>query len=157
MLTLSHEQQLFPSMPPQKLRGRRNGTMVGDREGTPSFLSPSRRMVRCCLKRMNSCATAPGEHFPSMADRPPLLASSSLGFGSVLRSHFSVCKLERFMRVRLVLRRLHLRYLHYRLARLSISWILWRSRGLLRILCACCLFGREFYGAVLNARELLFL
>ena len=49
---------------------------------TPSFLSPSRRTLCCCLKHMNSCATALGEHFPSTADHPPLLASSS---GSVLR------------------------------------------------------------------------
>ena len=90
------------------------------------------RLVRCCLKQMNSCATAPGEHFPSMADHPPLLASSSLGFGSVLQSHFSAHKLERFMRVRLALRRLHLRYLHYPLARLSQLGNSWRLRGLLR-------------------------
>ena len=122
---------MFPSMP-KKLRSRKSCTVVGDREGTPSFLSPSRRTVRCCLKQMNSCATAPGEHFPSMVDHPHLLASSSLGFGNVLRSHFSVPKLERFMRVRLVLRRLHLRYLQSPLARLSQLGILWRLRGLLR-------------------------
>ena len=63
------------------------------------------------------------------ANHPLLLASSSLGFGSVLRSHFSVPKLERFMRVRLVLRRLHLRYLHFPLARLSYLGFFWRLRG----------------------------
>ena len=52
------------------------------------------------------------EHFPSMADHPLVLASSSLGFGDKLRSHLSVRKLERFMRIRLVLRRSHLCYLH---------------------------------------------
>ena len=121
---------------------------MGDREGTPSFLSPSRRTVLCCLKHI-----APGEHFPTMADRPPLLASSSLSFGNVLRSHFSVRKLERFMRVRLVLRRIHVRYLHSPLARIPQLGISWRSRDLFRILCAGFLFGREFYGTVLNACE----
>ena len=134
-------------MPSQRLRDRKSGTTVGVREGTPSFPSPSRRTVRCCLKHMNSCVTAPGEHFPTMADHPPLPASSSLG--SVLLSHFSVRKLERFIRVRLVLRRLHLHYLHSPLARLSQLGISWRyffgSVG--------CWLGREFYGTVLNARE----
>ena len=99
-------------MPPQKPRGRKRGTIVGDHEGTLSFLSPSRSMVRFCLKHMGSCATALGENFPGMAGHPPLLASSSLGFGSVLRSHFSVRKFKRFMRVRLVLRHPHLWYPH---------------------------------------------
>ena len=75
--------------------------------------------MRCCAKRMNSCASALGEHFPRMADHLPLQASSSLGFGTVSRSHFRMRKLERFMRARLVLRPLHLRYLHFPLTRLS--------------------------------------
>ena len=92
---------------------------MGGHKWTSSFLSPSRRTVCCCLKQVNSCVTSPGEHFPSVADHPPLLASSSLGFGGVLRSHFNVRKLVRFMRVLLVLRRLHLHCLHSPLARLS--------------------------------------
>ena len=120
---------------------------------TPSFLSPSRRTVRCCLKQMNSCVTAPGEHFPAMADHPPLLASSSLGFCIVSRSHFGVRKLERFMRERLVLRRLHLRYLHSPRARLSLLGISWRLRGFLSFCWAPVVCLVEFYGTVLNARE----
>ena len=131
----------------------KSGTTVGDRERGPSFLSPSRRTVRCCLKEMNFCATAPGELFPSMADHPPPPASSSLGFDSVLRSHFSVRELERFMCVRLVFRRLHLHYLFCPLAQLSQPGISWRLRYLLRLLCAACLFGIELYGTVLNAHE----
>ena len=104
---------------------------------------------------MNSCATAPGEHFPTTADHPPLLASSSLGFGNVLRSHFSVRKLERFMPVRLVLRRLHLRYLHSPLARLSLLGISWRLRGFLSFCWALVVCLVEFHGTVLNAREFL--
>ena len=42
-----------------------------------------------CLKWMNSNALALGEHFPSTADHRPLLASCSLGFGSVSWPHFS--------------------------------------------------------------------
>ena len=130
----------------------KSGTIFGDRKRTPLFLSPSRRTVRCCLKQMNSCATALGEHFRSMADHSPLLASTSIGFGSVLRSHFIVRKLERFVRIRLVLRRLPLRYLHSPLVRLLQVGISWRLRGLLRLLCAGCLFGRQLSGTVLNAR-----
>ena len=62
----------------------------------------------------------------------------------------SIRKLERFMRVRLVLRHLQICFLHFPLAqlpRLGISRRLW---GLLGILCAGRLFGREFYGTVLR-------
>ena len=45
-----------------------------------SFLSPSRGTVRCCLKYVNFCAIALSEHFLSMADHHPRLASSSLGW-----------------------------------------------------------------------------
>ena len=52
-------------------------------------------------------------------------------FGSVLPSHLSVRKLERFTRVRIILRCLHLRYLHSPFARLSVLGILltpyWRQ------------------------------
>ena len=136
-------------MPPE------SGTTMGDREGTPSFLSPSRRTMRCCLKQMNSCATAPSEHFPTMADHSPLLTSLSLGFGSMMRSHFSVHKLEQFMRVRLVLSRLHLRYLHSPLVRLSLLGISWRLWGFLSFCWALVVCFVEFYGTVLNAREFL--
>ena len=65
---------------------------MGDRKGTHSFLSPSRRIVGYCLKHMSSCATALGEYFPSMADHPPLRSSSSLSFGTVIQPHFNVHK-----------------------------------------------------------------
>ena len=69
-------------------------------------------------------------------------------FGSVLRSHFSVRKLERFMHVRLDLRRLHLHYLPSPLARLSRDYLSRGSHGdggvSLYFWCAGCLFGREF-------------
>ena len=100
----------------------------------------------------DTCAIALGEHFPSMADHSFLLASSSLGFGSMLRSHFSVRKLERFLHTRLVLRRLHLWYLHSPLARLSQLGISWRLRGLLSLLCAGCLCGREFISSFFVSR-----
>ena len=128
---------------------------MGDHEEIPSFLPPSRHMERCCLNSMNFKATALGENFPSTTDHPTLLASSSLRSGSVLRSHFSVRWLERFIRVRLVLRRLHLCYLQSLFAQLSQLGISWRLWGLRILLCAGCLVGKEFYGVVLNACKFL--
>ena len=150
---VTYERQFVPIMSPQRLRDIKSGIIVGDREVILTFQSPSRGMVRCCLKHKNSCATALGEHFPSTMDYPPLLASSSLGYVNVLRSHLSVHRLERFMGVRLGLWRLHLRYIHYPLARLSQLGISWQLRGLLRLLCAGCLVGREYFGTIINARE----
>ena len=48
----------------------RIGTTMGDRKGTPTFLSPSRCIAHCGLKHTNSYATELGENFPSMADHP---------------------------------------------------------------------------------------
>ena len=139
-------------MPLEKQHDKKHNTIVGDCGAISSFLLPSRRTMRCYSRCVHSCATAPGEHFPTMADHPPLLASSSLGFASVLRSHFSACKLERFMPVRLLLRNLFFRYLHSPLARLSPLGNSWRLHGLLSFCwgLVVCLVG--FHGTVLNAR-----
>ena len=59
------------------------------------------------------------------------------------------------MRGQLVLRCLHLRFLHPPLARLSLLGISWRLWGLLRLVGAVCLFGRRFHGTVLNVRVFL--
>ena len=59
------------------------------------------------------------------------------------------------MRVRLVLRRLHLRYLHSPLARLSLLGISWRLLGFLSFCWALVVCLVEFYDTVLNAREFL--
>ena len=130
---------------------QKNNIVVGSQHNL-SF-RVKRLTNNCCLKDMNSCATVPSEHFLTIVHHPPLLASSSLGF--VLWSHFSVRKLKRFLLVQLVLRRLHLCYLHSPLARISLLGISWRLQGLPSFCWALVVCLVEFYGTVLNAREFL--
>ena len=108
---------IVPHHAASKVRGRKSGTTMGDREDT---------FIPIAIETYGALLSQIDEFLRDCAWRAFFEHGGSSPSTSVLVTWFrqrvaccgqSVRKLERFMRVWLVLRRLHLRYLHFPLVR----------------------------------------